>query len=97
MKNQKIKNLIGGIIFIGIIYVIGWGYPAHERHVHLLEGWVEPTSWNCPTDHPIKANLRSMIYHLPGDPYWNSTDALNGECFDTPQHAEQQGFRHILR
>ncbi len=80
--------VVVAIIFLGVHY-----YQKYEIQKALAQGWVAPTGWNCPSDHPIKANLRSMIYHLPGDPYWNRTDAMNGECFDTPQHAEQQGFR----
>ena len=85
--------ILGGIIVIYLIFI--W-YPAHEVKVHLADGWVAPTGWDCPSDHPIKANLKSMIYHLPGDPYWSRTDAMNGECFDTPAHAVEQGFRAII-
>jgi hypothetical protein len=28
--------------------------------------WVEPQAGVCPTTHPIKAKLKSKLYHLPG-------------------------------
>ena len=96
---NKLIEVIGGwlifIAFIGVIYLIGWGYPAYEVRKHLAEGWVVPTGWNCPSDHPIKANLKSMIYHLPYDPYWNNTNAMSGECFNNTASAVKQGFRPI--
>ena len=84
---------VGFIATAFIAYAIFWAVPQYERQKHLAEGWVATTGWNCPAGHPTKANLRSMIYHVPGDPYWNETDAMNGECFDTTEHAEQHGFR----
>ncbi|CAN5695062.1 hypothetical protein BH11PAT2_BH11PAT2_04890 [soil metagenome] len=90
------ESLLGLLVIVGIIYGIFFWYPAHERAVHLAEGWIDPKGWDCPSHHPIKANLKSMIYHLPSDPYWNRTDAMNGECFDTPAHAVEQGFRAII-
>ena len=98
MKNNNRKRLATTgwtILIVGFIYGVFFWYPEHERAVHLSEGWINPTNWDCPPDHPIKANLKSMIFHLPGDPYWNRTNAMNGECFDTADHAEEQGFRPI--
>jgi len=94
---NKLIEVIGGwllvIAIIGGVYWIGWGYPAHLVRKHLAEGWVAPMGWDCPPDHPIKANLKSMIYHIPGDPYWSKTDAMSGECFDSAANAIKQGFR----
>jgi hypothetical protein len=94
-SKTALESLFGLLVVIGVMYGIFFWYPAHERAVHLAEGWVDPKGWDCPEDHPIKANLKSMIYHYPGDPYWNRTDAMNGDCFDTGEHAEAQGFRAI--
>lgn len=96
---KKIK--VAGIIFIcalvvcGFIVIPNW-YHEYLVNKHMAEGWVDPLKWNCWEDYPIKANLKSMIYHLPGDPYYNRTNASNGRCFDTAEHAERQGFRAIL-
>lgn len=60
---------------------------------HLKEGWVTSKSWDCPEDHPVKANLRSNIYHAPYSQYYNQTNARNSKCFDIIEHAEAQGFR----
>jgi hypothetical protein len=77
------------IIFFGAYSYFHWYVPYRN----LKNGFVEVSGFDCPGDHPIKAHLGSMIYHDPGDPYYNRTSASNGYCFDTNQHAEAQGFR----
>jgi len=94
--SKKLNIFICLAVAIICIYFVFFWYPEHLRKVHLAEGWVDPVGWDCPLDHPIKANLKSMIYHLRGDPYWDRTDAMSGECFDTAQHARAQGFRAIF-
>jgi hypothetical protein len=91
--NPRRAFLLFWFFILLVLYILFWGYPAYETQKHLAEGWVSSTTWDCPVDHPIKANLKSMIYHLPNDPYWSRTDAKNGECFDTTKHAVEQGFR----
>lgn len=81
---------------IGLVYVTFSWYSDYIEKKHLAEGWVHPKGWDCPTDHPIKANVESMIYHQPWDQYWHRTNAMNGKCFDTSKHAIQQGFRPIF-
>jgi len=93
MEKDFRKRVLGSVIFVLIVSVSIWKYQAYESAKRLAEGWVYSTDWNCPTDHPIKANSKSMIYHVPNDPYWNRTDARNGKCFDTTDHASKQGFR----
>lgn len=95
-----IKDNWGPLLFffsiIVLIYIVFFAYPNYLKRKHLAEGWIEPTGWNCPEEHSIKANLKSHIYHMPWDQYYARTNAMSGECFDTYEHAEAQGFRAIL-
>jgi hypothetical protein len=77
------------IIVVGIYSYINWYIPYRN----LQNGFVIIDSFSCPKDHPIKANLKSMIYHIPYSTYYNRTNASNGECFDTIYNAMDQGFR----
>ncbi len=95
------RRLIGFVIFILLIVGLIGYHSYYLPRLHHQEGWVEPIhdpvsgmTIGCPSDYPIKANLNSYIYHLPGDPYYARTNA-NIECFDSEYHAQQQGFRHI--
>jgi hypothetical protein len=85
--------LTAAIVIFGIYSYYHWYVPYWD----MKHGFVVVNGFDCPSDYPIKAHLGSMIYHLPGDPYYNRTSASNGDCFDTAQDAEQQGFRAILR
>jgi hypothetical protein len=91
---KKHGKLILGILFcvilVGGIYSY---YHIYIPHKHLKEGFVIVQGFDCPSDHPIKAHLGSMIYHVPFDPYYRRTSASNGECFDTVDHAIKEGFR----
>lgn len=87
---KKVGITLGVIIIVGLMVYFNWYLP-------LKEGYVSAYGWDCPADHPVKANEKSMIYHLPNDQYYSRTDALNGKCFDTAEHARAQGFRGILR
>lgn len=98
-ENWFKKNLETLVILVVVILVIGGIYSYYHWYLpwkHLREGWVESETTTgkaiCPEGHLIKANVNSGIYHLPGDPYYSRTNA-NVECFDSPQDAEQQGFR----
>lgn len=100
MKGWLKKNLKGILIclivlavFLGVYSYYHWYVPYWD----LKHGFVVVNGFDCPDNYPIKAHLGSMIYHLPGDPYYNRTSASNGDCFDTAQDAERQGFRAILR
>ncbi len=87
-------------IIVLVILVITGAYSYKHWYVpysDLKKGFVIVDTFNCPAGHPIKAHLGSMIYHFPGDPYYDRTSAANGYCFDTAQHAKQQGFRAIIR
>ncbi len=45
----------------------------------------------CPASAPIKGNANSMIYHRPGQQYYDITEAE--ECFATAAAAEAAGYR----
>lgn len=53
---------------------------------------VPPTSaYHCPASHPIKGNANSMIYHLPGQRYYDVTNPE--ECFASESAARAAGYR----
>jgi len=86
------KTLIGLLL---LLVIGGWFSYVHWYipYSNLKKGFIIVKGFDCPSDHPIKAHLGSMIYHLPGDPYYARTSASNGDCFDTADHAVTQGFR----
>ena len=98
MEFFKEKLIEGSGLIIFILIIVGifaynvWYVPYKD----LKEGFVIVNSFDCPEGHLIKAHLGSMIYHIPYDPYYARTSASNGECFDTTEHAEMQGFRAPL-
>ena len=91
-KEKLEKNIVWVIIALIIIGLYSY-YHWYVPYRNLKNGFVVVGGFDCPSDHPIKAHLGSMIYHLPGDPYYARTSASNGECFDTSNHAVMQGFR----
>ena len=44
-----------------------------------------------PAGYPIKGNADSMLYHVPGSPFYDRTIAE--VWFDTEEHAEAAGFQ----
>ena len=55
-------------------------------------GSYQPISkWNCPAKAPIKGNESSMIYHMPGQRYYDATTPE--QCFATESAARAAGFR----
>lgn len=58
------------------------GYPSRAT---------PSNDWNCPSWAPIKGNESSMIYHLPGQRYYNATNPE--ECFRTESAARAAGYR----
>jgi micrococcal nuclease len=54
-------------------------------------GSTAPVGGSCPPSAPIKGNANSMIYHLPGQAYYDVTVAE--ECFATAAQAEAAGYR----
>jgi NAD(P) transhydrogenase subunit alpha len=45
----------------------------------------------CPADYPIKGNASSLIYHLPGGPFYERT--IPELCFAAEADAEAAGYR----
>lgn len=90
MKKILISLVILIVIAVAGIFAYKHWYVPYRN---LKNGFVVVNTFDCPKDHPIKANLRSMIYHLPSGTYYARTNAANGYCFDVASHAKQQGFR----
>lgn len=54
-------------------------------------GPVSGSNGVCPSGYPVKANDNSGIYHVPGQQFYDVTNARN--CFATPSAAEAAGYR----
>lgn len=93
MRNLFKRYWLIGLIVLGVVgaYAYSKWYIPYRN---LKNGFVVVSTFDCPKDHLIKAHLGSMIYHLKGDPYYRRTNAANGYCFDTANHAKLQGFRN---
>ncbi len=57
--------------------------------------WAYPVDGECPPTHPIKAKLRSGIYHLPGMMAYDR--ARPDRCYATTEDAEADGLRRAKR
>lgn len=57
--------------------------------------WVEPVDGACPPTHPVKAKLKSMIYHLPGMLAYDRT--APDRCYRDAEAAEADGLRKAKR
>ena len=57
--------------------------------------WIEPMGIDCPTSHPVKAKLSSMLYHLPGMAAYKRTRP--DRCYRDPESAEADGFTRAKR
>jgi hypothetical protein len=58
--------------------------------------WVEATETGaCPAHHPVKAKLRSGIFHLPGGASYSRTRA--DRCYLSAGAAESDGLRASKR
>ena len=91
---NKIKIIIGLLLFITVIYLSNSYYKdVYIPAQNLKNGFVIVKGFKCPDSHPIKANLKSMIYHRKSGTYYTRTDASNGKCFNTVEDAKKQGFR----
>jgi len=53
--------------------------------------WLDPDGRACPTTHPVKANLRSGIFHVPGGPSYQRT--VPDRCYLDPAAAAADGLR----
>jgi hypothetical protein len=72
----------------------GPGEPA-EGPGEPAGAWVEPSGGRCPPSHPIKAKLRSQLYHLPGMAAYERTSP--DRCYRDEAAAEADGLRRAKR
>lgn len=64
--------------------------------VEAAEGaWVDPVDGACPDGYPIKAKLKSGIYHQPGGLAYDRTKP--DRCYATAEAAEADGLRAAKR
>lgn len=57
--------------------------------------WAFPIDGECPPTHPIKAKLRSGIYHMPGMMAYDR--ARPDRCYSTEVDAQADGLRRAKR
>jgi len=57
--------------------------------------WVAPTDGTCPATHPVKAKLRSGIFHVPGGEFHDRT--VPDRCYADAAAAEADGLRAAKR
>ena len=53
--------------------------------------WMSPNGEACPAGYPVKANERSMIYHVQGGRFYDRT--VPERCYATADDAEADGYR----
>jgi hypothetical protein len=63
--------------------------------VTAARAWVEPAAAACPASHPVKAKLRSGIYHPPGGASYERT--IPDRCYLDARAAEGDGLRRARR
>ena len=69
--------------------------PDPPRPVEDAEAWIDSDGAVCPATHPVKANLRSGIYHLPGGASYDRTRP--DRCYRDPAAATADGLRPSRR
>lgn len=57
--------------------------------------WVEPVDGACPDGYPVKAKVRSGIYHVPGVTAYGRT--APDRCYPSAEAAEADGLRPAKR
>ena len=53
--------------------------------------WVEPIEGVCPPGYPVKLNLQSGIFHVPGGRFYDRT--VPARCYASADAAEADGYR----
>jgi hypothetical protein len=56
-----------------------------------IQIWVAPVQGLCPATHPVKVNVHSGIYHVPGGRFYDRTRAER--CYPDAGAAEADGYR----
>lgn len=69
--------------------------PAGELEEGGAPSWVAPVEGACPDGFPIKAKLKSGIYHQPGGLAYERTRP--DRCYPDPAAAEADGLRAAKR
>ena len=70
--------------------------PAGVPVAGASSGWVEPTAdGSCPAGHPVKAKLKSKIFHEPGQLNYDRTTP--DRCYVDAAAAEADGLRAAKR
>lgn len=57
--------------------------------------WADPVEGVCPSSHPIKGNVASGIYHVPGGLSYDRT--IPQRCYATETDARGDGLRRAKR
>ena len=73
--------------------------PRAVARPHLVPAgpaaWLDPDGGACPATHPVKANLRSGIFHVPGGASYERT--VPDRCYLDPAAAAADGLRPARR
>jgi hypothetical protein len=59
------------------------------------ESWVFPVDGACPDGYPVKAKLKSGVFHVPGGAMYERTHA--DRCYPSEEAAEADGLRAAKR
>jgi hypothetical protein len=94
-----VSILLIGLSLVGMAYMAsGQSGPIRLALTPVTsdsQGQAVPSGLNCPSTHPIKGNRDSMIYHRPGQAFYDQTRPE--VCFATPADAEAAGYRASQR
>lgn len=69
--------------------------PARDTEAEAELSWVEPVEGLCPDGYPVKAKVRSGIYHRPGVTAYGRTTP--DRCYPSAEAAEADGLRPAKR
>lgn len=69
--------------------------PEPDTDTDTEPSWVAPVDGACPPGYPIKAKLKSAIYHQPGGLAYERTNP--DRCYPNPEAAEADGLRAAKR
>jgi len=58
---------------------------------HAPQAWVKPVDGECPEGYPIKAKVKSGIFHVPGSTTYERTKP--DRCYPSVEAAEADGLR----
>lgn len=65
--------------------------PAPAPPIDPEPAWVLPVDGGCPDGYPIKANVGSHIFHVPGGRFYDRGQPER--CYATAEAAERDGYR----